>query len=164
MSGQYGGRDEACPVSTGGGTRRVRSVRGEGRGVSGQYGANLSHNIGSRRTRTKKQTHLPNWLSPGLHTSRQSLNRYKCLQRHTTLTARTIPLTAMTEESTVPLGTARFAQGEKGYVEVGDGGRKMGAACIQPGQTPEISRRRAGILAPPAPTAHPVAPPARGWR
>ena len=37
MSGQYGGRDAACPVSTGGGTRRVRSVRGEGRGVSGQY-------------------------------------------------------------------------------------------------------------------------------
>ena len=27
-------RDEACPVSTGGGTRRVRLVRGKGRGVS----------------------------------------------------------------------------------------------------------------------------------
>jgi len=32
------GRDETCPVSTGGGTRRVRSVREEGRGVSTQYG------------------------------------------------------------------------------------------------------------------------------
>jgi hypothetical protein len=30
--------DEACPVSTGGGTRRVQSVREEGRGVSSQYG------------------------------------------------------------------------------------------------------------------------------
>jgi len=29
-----GGRDEACPISTGGGTRRVQLVRGEGRGVS----------------------------------------------------------------------------------------------------------------------------------
>ena len=28
MSGQYGERDAACPVSAGGGTRRVRSVRG----------------------------------------------------------------------------------------------------------------------------------------
>jgi hypothetical protein len=28
------GRDETCPVSTGGGTRRVQSVRGEGRDVS----------------------------------------------------------------------------------------------------------------------------------
>ena len=27
--------DAACPISTGGGTRRVRLVRGEGRGVSG---------------------------------------------------------------------------------------------------------------------------------
>jgi len=27
-------RDEACPVGTGGGTRRVHLVRGEGRGVS----------------------------------------------------------------------------------------------------------------------------------
>ena len=30
VSGQYGRRDEACPVSTGGGTRRVQLVR-EGR-------------------------------------------------------------------------------------------------------------------------------------
>ena len=30
--------DAACPISTGGGTRRVRSVRGVGRGVSDQYG------------------------------------------------------------------------------------------------------------------------------
>jgi hypothetical protein len=37
VSGQYVRRDEACPVSTCGGTRRVRSVRAEGRGVSGQY-------------------------------------------------------------------------------------------------------------------------------
>ena len=29
-----GGRDEACPLSTGGETRRVQLVRGEGRGVS----------------------------------------------------------------------------------------------------------------------------------
>ena len=29
------GEDAACPVSTGGGTRRVRLVQGEGRGVSG---------------------------------------------------------------------------------------------------------------------------------
>jgi len=29
--------DETCPVSTGGGTRRVRLVREEGRGVSSQY-------------------------------------------------------------------------------------------------------------------------------
>jgi hypothetical protein len=29
VSGQYGGRDAACPISTGGGTRRVRLVRGE---------------------------------------------------------------------------------------------------------------------------------------
>ena len=32
MSVQYGGKDEECPVSTRGGTRRVRSVRGEGGG------------------------------------------------------------------------------------------------------------------------------------
>jgi hypothetical protein len=38
VSGQYGRRDEACPVSTGGGTRRVQSVREGGRGVSSQYG------------------------------------------------------------------------------------------------------------------------------
>ena len=38
VSDQYGGWDEACPISTGGGTRRVRSVRGVGRGVSDQYG------------------------------------------------------------------------------------------------------------------------------
>ena len=31
----HGERDAACPVSTGRGTRRVRLVRGEGRGVSG---------------------------------------------------------------------------------------------------------------------------------
>jgi len=30
-------RDAACPISTGSGTRRVRLVRGEGRGVSTQY-------------------------------------------------------------------------------------------------------------------------------
>jgi len=30
--------DAACPISTGGGTRRVRLVRGVGRGVSDQYG------------------------------------------------------------------------------------------------------------------------------
>ena len=30
--------DTACPVSTGRGTRRVQSVRGEGRSVSSQYG------------------------------------------------------------------------------------------------------------------------------
>jgi len=30
--------NEACPVSTGGGTRRVQSVREEGRDVSSQYG------------------------------------------------------------------------------------------------------------------------------
>jgi hypothetical protein len=30
--------DKACPFSTGGGTRRVRLVRGEGRDVSSQYG------------------------------------------------------------------------------------------------------------------------------
>jgi len=30
VSSQYGGMDETCPVSTGGGTRRVQSVRGEG--------------------------------------------------------------------------------------------------------------------------------------
>jgi len=28
VSSKYGGRDETCPVSTGGGTRRVRFVRG----------------------------------------------------------------------------------------------------------------------------------------
>ena len=38
LSGEYGVRDAACPVSTGCGTRRVRSVRGAGRGVSAQYG------------------------------------------------------------------------------------------------------------------------------
>jgi len=32
------GRDETCPVSMGGGTRRVRLVWEEGRDVSGQYG------------------------------------------------------------------------------------------------------------------------------
>jgi len=31
-AGWYGGRDAACPVSTGGGTRRVRSARGSGGG------------------------------------------------------------------------------------------------------------------------------------
>ena len=36
VSGQYGRRDETCPVSTGGGTRRVQSVR-EGRG-GGRWG------------------------------------------------------------------------------------------------------------------------------
>ena len=30
----YGARDAACPISTGRGTRRVRLVRVEGRGVS----------------------------------------------------------------------------------------------------------------------------------
>ena len=33
VSDQYGGWDEACPISTGGGTRRVRSVRGAGGGA-----------------------------------------------------------------------------------------------------------------------------------
>jgi hypothetical protein len=33
----WGGGDAACPISTGGGTRRVQLVRGEGRGVSTQY-------------------------------------------------------------------------------------------------------------------------------
>ena len=35
VSGCYGGRDEACPATTGEGTRRVRLVRGEGRDASG---------------------------------------------------------------------------------------------------------------------------------
>jgi len=34
----YCWRDETCPVSTGGGTRRVQLVREEGRGASSQYG------------------------------------------------------------------------------------------------------------------------------
>ena len=38
MSGQYGRRDETCPVGTGGGTRRVRSVRGgEGAAAGDQW-------------------------------------------------------------------------------------------------------------------------------
>ena len=38
VGSKYGGRDEACPVSTGGGTRRVQLVRGAGRGGSRSYG------------------------------------------------------------------------------------------------------------------------------
>ena len=37
MSSQYGEKDETCPVSTGTRTRRVQSVRGEGRDLSSQY-------------------------------------------------------------------------------------------------------------------------------
>jgi hypothetical protein len=57
VSGQYGERDETCPVSTGRGTRRVRSVRGEGRDVSGQHGerdetCSVSTGRGTRRVRS----------------------------------------------------------------------------------------------------------------
>jgi len=56
LSGEYGVRDAACPVSTGCGTRRVRSVRGAGRGVSGQYGVRdaacpVSTGCGTQRVR-----------------------------------------------------------------------------------------------------------------
>jgi hypothetical protein len=42
------GGEAACPFSTGRGTRRVRSVRGEGRGVSVQY-----EGRGTRRVRSE---------------------------------------------------------------------------------------------------------------
>jgi hypothetical protein len=42
-------RNETCPVSTGGGTRRVRLVRKEGRGVSSQYGKPACLSSGASR-------------------------------------------------------------------------------------------------------------------
>ena len=36
VSAQYGGKDETCPLSTGGRTRRVHLVQGEGRDVSSE--------------------------------------------------------------------------------------------------------------------------------
>jgi len=54
VSGQYGGRDAACPVSTGGGTLRVRLVRGKGRCVSGLYGGGGGR--GSRGTWSRPTT------------------------------------------------------------------------------------------------------------
>ena len=51
MSSQYGGRDEACPVSTGGGTRRVQLVR-EGRGGGGGCALRVSDGTASRHTHT----------------------------------------------------------------------------------------------------------------
>ena len=41
MSSQYGGKDETCPVSTGGRTRRVQLVQGEGGGGAGGGGGLL---------------------------------------------------------------------------------------------------------------------------
>jgi hypothetical protein len=43
----HGRRDETCAVSTGGGTRRVQSVREEGRDVSSQYGHNTELSFGN---------------------------------------------------------------------------------------------------------------------
>jgi hypothetical protein len=51
VSSQYGRRDETCPVSTGGGTRRVQSVReGGGRGT-----VDLHHHVPHRDLRTKRE-------------------------------------------------------------------------------------------------------------
>jgi hypothetical protein len=46
----YGRRDETCPISTGGGTRRIQSVReGEG-GGGGLHGASSASASSSSRT------------------------------------------------------------------------------------------------------------------
>jgi hypothetical protein len=49
-------RDAACPISTGRGTQRVHLVRGEGRGVSGQYewGGGVRTATHYRRARDKR--------------------------------------------------------------------------------------------------------------
>ena len=48
----------ACPISTGGGTRRVRLVRGEGRGVSEQY---RGGGPGRGRSRRSSSAARPRW-------------------------------------------------------------------------------------------------------
>jgi len=46
-------RGVSCPVSTGGGTRRVRLVREEGRGVSSQYGREEGGGVAVQRWRRR---------------------------------------------------------------------------------------------------------------
>ena len=51
--------DAACPISTGGGNRRVRLVRGVGRGVSDQYGGRGGGERGVQAALSHWLRHLP---------------------------------------------------------------------------------------------------------